>query len=131
MHHVVNQMTDLLGRIYDGLWRGYTERPMTDVVNIGIGGSLLGPETVSEALLSYAQKGARCQYLANIDGIEFHEVTMTLCAEATLFIASSKSLNSLKTLKMPRTPAPGSWPKVVRKSSCTATSSRYRAPTPP
>ncbi|MBN2992065.1 glucose-6-phosphate isomerase [Pseudomonas cedrina subsp. fulgida] len=99
VHKVLNQMTDLVGRIHDGLWRGYTEKPITDVVNIGIGGSFLGPELVSEALLSYAHKGVRCHYLANIDGSEFHELTMKLRAETTLFIVSSKSFNTLETLK--------------------------------
>ena len=99
VHKVLNQITDLVGRIHVGLWRGYTEKPITDVVNIGIGGSFLGPELVSEALLSYAQKGVRCHYLANIDGSEFHELTQKLRAETTLFIVSSKSFNTLETLK--------------------------------
>ncbi|MCF5143502.1 glucose-6-phosphate isomerase [Pseudomonas sp. WS 5532] len=99
VHKVLNQITDLVGRIHDGLWRGYTEKPITDVVNIGIGGSFLGPELVSEALLSYAHKGVRCHYLANIDGSEFHELTQKLRAETTLFIVSSKSFNTLETLK--------------------------------
>lgn len=99
VHKVPNQITDLVGRIHDGLWRGYTEKPITDVVNIGIGGSFLGPELVSEALLSYAHKGVRCHYLANIDGSEFHELTQKLRAETTLFIVSSKSFNTLETLK--------------------------------
>ncbi|MCQ2995823.1 Glucose-6-phosphate isomerase [Pseudomonas savastanoi pv. glycinea] len=99
VHKVLNQMTDLVGRIHDGLWRGYSEKPITDVVNIGIGGSFLGPELVSEALLSYAQKGVRCHYLANIDGSEFHELTMKLRAETTLFIVSSKTFTTLETLK--------------------------------
>ena len=99
VHKVLNQITDLVGRIHDGLWRGYTEKPITDVVNIGIGGSFLGPELVSEALLSYAQKGVRCHYLANIDGSEFHELTMNLRAETTLFIVSSKTFSTLETLK--------------------------------
>ncbi|TDV61913.1 glucose-6-phosphate isomerase [Pseudomonas sp. LP_7_YM] len=99
VHKVLNQMTDLVGRIHDGLWRGYTEKPITDVVNIGIGGSFLGPELVSEALLSYAQKGVRCHYLANIDGTELHELTSKLRAETTLFIVSSKTFSTLETLK--------------------------------
>ena len=99
VHTLLNQMTELVGRIHDGLWRGYTEKPITDIVNIGIGGSFLGPELVSEALLSYAQKGVRCHYLANIDGSEFHELTAKLRAETTLFIVSSKSFNTLETLK--------------------------------
>ncbi len=99
VHKVLNQITDLVGRIHDGLWRGYSEKPITDVVNIGIGGSFLGPELVSEALLAYAQKGVRCHYLATIDGSEFHELAMKLRAETTLFIVSSKSFNTLETLK--------------------------------
>ncbi|WP_426143134.1 glucose-6-phosphate isomerase [Pseudomonas sp. DWP3-1-2] len=99
VHKVLNQITDLVGRIHDGLWRGYSEKPITDVVNIGIGGSFLGPELVSEALLSYAQKGVRCHYLANIDGSEFHELTQKLRAETTLFIVSSKTFSTLETLK--------------------------------
>ena len=99
VHKVLNQITELVGRIHDGLWRGYTEKPITDVVNIGIGGSFLGPELVSEALLPYAQKGVRCHYLANIDGSEFHELSAKLRAETTLFIVSSKSFSTLETLK--------------------------------
>ncbi|PVZ12572.1 MULTISPECIES: glucose-6-phosphate isomerase [unclassified Pseudomonas] len=99
VHKVLNQMTELVTRVHDGLWRGYTEKPITDVVNIGIGGSFLGPELVSEALLPYAQKGVRCHYLANIDGSEFHELAARLHAETTLFIVSSKSFGTLETLK--------------------------------
>ena len=99
VHKVLNQITELVTRIHDGLWRGYTEKPITDVVNIGIGGSFLGPELVSEALLPYSQKGVRCHYLANIDGSEFHELSAKLRAETILFIVSSKSFGTLETLK--------------------------------
>lgn len=99
VHRVLNQMTELVVRIHNGLWRGYTEKPITDVVNIGIGGSFLGPQLVSEALLPFAQQGVRCHYLANIDGSEFHELSESLRAETTLFIVSSKSFNTLETLK--------------------------------
>ena len=99
VHRVLNQMTQLVGRIHTGLWRGYNEQPITDVVNIGIGGSFLGPQLVSEALLPFAQKGVRCHYLANIDGSEFHALAAGLRAETTLFIVSSKSFSTLETLK--------------------------------
>jgi glucose-6-phosphate isomerase len=99
VHKVLGQITELVTRIHDGLWRGYTEKPITDVVNIGIGGSFLGPQLVSEALLPYSQKGVRCHYLANIDGSEFHELSAKLRAETTLFIVSSKSFGTLETLK--------------------------------
>jgi len=99
VQRVLQQMTELVGRIHNGLWRGYTEKPITDVVNIGIGGSFLGPQLVSEALLPFAQRGVRCHYLANIDGSEFHELVAKLRAETTLFIVSSKSFGTLETLK--------------------------------
>lgn len=99
VHKVLNQITELVGRIHDGLWRGYTEKPITDVVNIGIGGSYLGPELVSEALSPYVHQSVRCHYLANIDGSEFHELTSRLRAETTLFIVSSKTFKTLETLK--------------------------------
>src|SRR5690606_19414437 len=63
------------------------------------GGSYLGPELVSEALLPFRQRGVRCHYLANIDGSEFRELTARLNAETTLFIVSSKSFGTLETLK--------------------------------
>ena len=99
VHHVLNQMTDLVTRIHNGLWRGYSEKSITDVVNIGIGGSYLGPELVSEALLPFAQNGVRCHYLANIDGSEFVSLAATLNAETTLFIVSSTSFSTLETIK--------------------------------
>ena len=99
VHRVLHQMTELVGYVHNGLWRGYTEKPITDVVNIGIGGSFLGPQLVSEALLPFAQKGVRCHYLANIDGSEFHELASRLNAETTLFIVSSTSFGTLETLK--------------------------------
>ncbi|MEH6365521.1 glucose-6-phosphate isomerase [Pseudomonas marincola] len=99
VQQVLNKMTALVGSVHDGLWRGYTEKPITDVVNIGIGGSFLGPQLVSEALLPFAQRGVRCHYLANIDGSSFHELSAKLRAETTLFIVSSKSFSTLETLK--------------------------------
>ncbi|MBE7373476.1 glucose-6-phosphate isomerase [Pseudomonas lopnurensis] len=100
VHGALAQMTDIVGRIHNHLWRGYNDKPITDVVNIGIGGSFLGPQLVSEALLPFTQQcGVRCHYLANIDGSEFREVTANLNAETTLFIVSSKSFGTLETLK--------------------------------
>ena len=99
IHRVLQQMSTLVTKLHNGLWRGYTEKPITDVVNIGIGGSFLGPQLVSEALLPFAQKGLRCHYLANVDGSEFRELVSKLSAETTLFIVSSKSFTTLETLK--------------------------------
>ena len=99
VHRVLNQMTELVSRIHSGLWRGYSDKPITEVVNIGIGGSFLGPQLVSEALRPFTQRGVRCHYLANIDGSEFRELTARLNPQTTLFIVSSKSFGTLETLK--------------------------------
>jgi glucose-6-phosphate isomerase len=100
VHDALGKMTEIVGRIHNKLWRGYSDKAITDVVNIGIGGSFLGPELVSEALLPYSHpSGVRCHYLANIDGSEFHELTARLHAETTLFIVSSKTFATLETLK--------------------------------
>lgn len=99
VHQVLQQMTDLVSRIHSNQWRGYSEKTITDVVNIGIGGSFLGPQLVSEALLPFTQNGVHCHYLANIDGSEFHELAARLNPETTLFIVSSKSFGTLETLK--------------------------------
>ncbi|MDP3365662.1 MAG: glucose-6-phosphate isomerase, partial [Pseudomonas sp.] len=99
VHRVLNQVTELVSRIHSGLWRGYSEKPIKEVVNIGIGGSFLGPQLVSEALRPFTQRGVRCHYLANIDCSEFRELTARLNPETTLFIVSSKSFGTLETLK--------------------------------
>ena len=99
VHRVLNQVTELVSRIHSGLWRGYSEKPIKEVVNIGIGGSFLGPQLVSEALRPFTQRGVRCHYLANIDGSEFRELTARLDPDTTLFIVSSKSFGTLETLK--------------------------------
>lgn len=99
IHDVLNTMTEMVSRIHNGLWRGYSEKPITHIVNIGIGGSFLGPQLVSEALLPFAQQGVKCHFLANIDGSEFHELSNTLDAQTTLFVVSSKSFSTLETLK--------------------------------
>lgn len=99
VHRVLHQMTELVSRVHSGLWRGYSEKPIKEVVNIGIGGSFLGPQLVSEALRPFTQRGVRCHYLANIDGSEFRELTARLNPETTLFIVSSKSFGTLETLK--------------------------------
>lgn len=94
------QMERIVQQLQQRDWRGYKGDPITDVVNIGIGGSFLGPQVVTEALQPYAHtSGIRCHYLANIDSSEFHQITRCLKAESTLFIVSSKTFTTLETLK--------------------------------
>ncbi len=84
--------------IYDGHWRGYTDQLITDVVNIGIGGSDLGPRMVVEALKPYHVKDVTCHYVANVDGADIADVLQQLEPETTLFIIASKTFTTQETL---------------------------------
>lgn len=99
VHQTLERMNHLVEQIHSEQWRGCTGKPIREIVNIGIGGSFLGPQLVSEALTPFIQQGVHCSYLANIDGSEFHELTARLDPETTLFIISSKSFTTLETLK--------------------------------
>lgn len=93
------QMQRLIEQIHDGSWQGHTGKRITDVVNIGIGGSFLGPQLAVEALQPFSSTTLRCHFLANIDSSNFHQLARQLNAETTLFIVSSKSFGTLETLK--------------------------------
>jgi len=79
-------------------WRGATDKPIRDIVNIGIGGSHLGPLMVTEALRDFADSRLRCHFISNIDGSEIHDVLQKINPEQTLFIISSKSFTTIETL---------------------------------
>ena len=81
-----------------GHWKGYTGKPITDFVNIGIGGSDLGPVMVTEALKPYAQKGLNVHFVSNIDGTHMAETLKKLSPETTLFIVASKTFTTQETL---------------------------------
>ena len=85
-------------RVRSGEWRGHTGRPITDVVNIGIGGSDLGPRMVCEALKTDARPGLRVHFVANIDGDALADVLAAVNAEQTLFIVASKTFTTIETL---------------------------------
>jgi glucose-6-phosphate isomerase len=84
--------------IRGGLWRGYTGEPITDVVNIGIGGSDLGPVMVTEALRPYGKAGLRVHFVSNIDGTHIVETLKPLSPKTTLFIIASKTFTTQETL---------------------------------
>ncbi len=86
-----------------GTWRGFTGQPITDVVNIGIGGSDLGPAMVCEALASYADQGPRIHFVSNLDGAHFARATASLDARTTLFVVASKTFTTLETMTNART----------------------------
>ena len=85
--------------IHSKKWRGFSGKPISDIVNIGIGGSDLGPRMVCQALEPFQQDGLRCHFVANIDGADLHLCLKGLNPETTLFIIASKSFSTLETLE--------------------------------
>lgn len=84
-------------KIRNGLWLGFSGKRMTDIVNIGIGGSHLGPLLTTEALAPYATADLRCHFISNIDDVHLKNILKQLNPETTLFIISSKSFNTIET----------------------------------
>ena len=95
---VLDQMEDFSKRVISGDWPGYTGKKISDVVNIGIGGSDLGPVMVTEALKPYAQKDLRVHYVSNIDGTHLTETLKQLNPESTLFMIASKTFTTQETM---------------------------------
>lgn len=100
---VLERMQSFSEGIRSGSWMGYTGERITDVVNIGIGGSNLGPLMVCEALKHYQQPGLRSHFVSNVDGTHLAETVKQLNPETTLFIVASKTFTTLETLTNART----------------------------
>ncbi len=98
VHSVLDRMDAFSRRIRDGSWTGATGKPLKNVINIGIGGSDLGPVMAYEALRSYSDRGRVFRFVSNIDGTDFTEATRDLDPEETLFIISSKTFTTLETM---------------------------------
>ncbi|WHZ14662.1 MAG: Glucose-6-phosphate isomerase [Nitrospira sp.] len=98
VHAVLKKMADFSNRLRSGQWKGHTGKPIRNVVNIGIGGSDLGPVMAYEALRHYSQRDLNFRFVSNIDGTDFVEATRDLNAEETLFIVSSKTFTTLETM---------------------------------
>jgi len=98
VHEVLDRMAGFATRIRSGAWRGHTGKPVRNVVNIGIGGSDLGPVMAYEALRYYTDRELRFRFVSNVDSTDFAEATRDLAAEETLFIVSSKTFGTLETL---------------------------------
>jgi len=98
----VNEVLTQMGRFCEtvrcGDWKGHTGKPITDVVNIGIGGSNLGPLMVTEALAHYQSPGLRVHFVSNVDGTHLAETVKGLDQETTLFIIASKTFTTQETL---------------------------------
>jgi len=93
------QMEQFVWQIHSTQWRGFTSRPFSDVVSIGIGGSFLGPKLASAALKPYWKNQLDCHYVANIDGSHITEVLRHLNPQTTLFLVQSKSFSTQETLE--------------------------------
>lgn len=94
---VLGRMEDFAGRVRSGEWRGATGKRITDVVNIGIGGSDLGPRMVCQALKDF-QDGPRCHFVANVDAAELDGVLQQIDPATTLFIVTSKTFTTAETM---------------------------------
>jgi glucose-6-phosphate isomerase len=95
---VLKKMEDFSTKVICGDWQGYTGKKITDIVNIGIGGSDLGPVMVTEALKPYAQEGLSVHYVSNIDGTHLTETLKKLDPETTLFMIASKTFTTQETM---------------------------------
>ena len=98
VHAVLDQMTDFVARVHSGAWTGYTGRRIKNIVNIGIGGSDLGPVMAYEALRHYSHRDLTFRFVSNVDATDLVEAIRDLNAEETLFIISSKTFGTIETL---------------------------------
>jgi glucose-6-phosphate isomerase len=98
VHEVLDRMADFSNRVRSGEWRGYTGKRIRNVINVGIGGSDLGPVMAYEALRHYATRDITFRFVSNVDSTDFVEATRDLNADETLFIISSKTFGTLETL---------------------------------
>jgi glucose-6-phosphate isomerase len=98
VHAVLDKMAEFSNRVRSGEWKGYTGKPIRNVINIGIGGSDLGPVMAYEALRHYSQRDLTFRFVSNVDGTDFAEAIRDLDAEETLFIISSKTFTTLETM---------------------------------
>src|SRR3974390_33209 len=98
VHAMLDKMADFANRVRSGLWKGHTGKRIRNVVNIGIGGSDLGPVMAYEALKFYSDRAMVFRFVSNVDGTDFTEVTRDLDPAETLFIVSSKTFTTLETM---------------------------------
>ncbi|MEO6974166.1 MAG: glucose-6-phosphate isomerase [Rhodoferax sp.] len=98
VHAVLDHMAQFSESVRSGVWLGYSGRPIRNVINIGIGGSDLGPVMAYEALRHYSQRDMTFRFISNVDGTDFEEATRDLDPEETMFIICSKTFTTLETL---------------------------------
>lgn len=95
---VLDHIRDFSESVRSGSWKGYTGEPIKSIVNIGIGGSDLGPVMVTEALKHYAKRDLQCHFVSNVDGTHMAEVLKECKPESTLFVVASKTFTTQETI---------------------------------
>ncbi len=103
VHAVLDKMSTFAKAVRSGEWKGHTGKPIRNIVNIGIGGSDLGPVMAYEALRFYSQRDLNLRFVSNVDGSDFAEATHDLNPEETLFIVASKTFSTQETMTNART----------------------------
>jgi glucose-6-phosphate isomerase len=103
VHAVLDKMADFSDRVRSGAWKGYTGERIRNVINVGIGGSDLGPVMAYEALKHYSDRAMTFRFVSNVDGTDFAEAVRDLQPAETLFIISSKTFTTLETMTNART----------------------------
>jgi glucose-6-phosphate isomerase len=98
VHAVLDKMADFSNRVRSGAWKGHTTKPIRNVINIGIGGSDLGPVMAYEALKHYSERAMTFRFVSNVDSTDFAEAVQDLAPAETLFIISSKTFTTLETM---------------------------------
>ncbi len=98
VHEVLDRMADFSNRIRSGEWKGHTGKRIRNIINVGIGGSDLGPVMAYEALRHYSDRSLAVRFVSNVDGTDFAEATRDLDPAETLFIISSKTFTTLETM---------------------------------
>jgi len=98
VHAVLDRMADFCNRVRSGAWKGHTGKRIRNIVNVGIGGSDLGPAMACEALKPYSERALTFRFVSNVDGTDFVEATRDLDPEETLFIIASKTFTTLETM---------------------------------
>ncbi len=98
VHEVLDRMAGFSERVRSGAWKGFTGKRIRNVINVGIGGSDLGPVMAYEALRHYSRRDMTFRFVSNVDGTDFAEATQDLDAEETLFVISSKTFTTLETM---------------------------------
>ena len=125
VHEVLDKMSAFADRVRSGAWKGHTGKRIRNVVNVGIGGSDLGPVMAYEALRAYSDRNMTFRFVSNVDGTDFAEAVIDLDAAETLFVISSKTFTTLETMTNAQTAR--AWLLSKLKSDATAVAKHFVA----